>query len=209
MIVTMLGVTWKIRSWKTGKVPFRMQLVYKSQAYDALRKELLTKQEILTWLDSCAYIIEESLSQPTEIIPFDFKVYFQNKKAKVCVVINRNTERPTLTFYDAEKTKIIPWCDIFSDRPDKQWFEGKQIASNHFNEKRVKNAVSVANNIIHNNISAEHLFVSLDLYSMSDGRVFLGEITPRPGAMHMFWLKKTYCEFLFETKKPNHENNKS
>ena len=31
MIVTMLGVTWKIRSWKTGKVPFKMPLVYKSQ----------------------------------------------------------------------------------------------------------------------------------------------------------------------------------
>ena len=34
MIVTMLGVTWKIRSWKTGKVPFKMPLVYKSQAYN-------------------------------------------------------------------------------------------------------------------------------------------------------------------------------
>ncbi|WP_270808517.1 hypothetical protein, partial [Aeromonas sp. QDB25] len=31
MIVTMLGVTWKIRSWKTGKVPFRPLFVYKSQ----------------------------------------------------------------------------------------------------------------------------------------------------------------------------------
>ena len=27
----MLGVTWKIRSWKTGKVPFRPLFVYKSQ----------------------------------------------------------------------------------------------------------------------------------------------------------------------------------
>ncbi|WP_223917632.1 hypothetical protein, partial [Aeromonas caviae] len=33
MIVTMLGVTWKIRSWKTGKVPFRPLFVYKSQGY--------------------------------------------------------------------------------------------------------------------------------------------------------------------------------
>ncbi|WP_223954500.1 nucleotide sugar dehydrogenase, partial [Aeromonas caviae] len=36
MIVTMLGVTWKIRSWKTGKVPFRPLFVYKSQLYDNL-----------------------------------------------------------------------------------------------------------------------------------------------------------------------------
>ena len=34
MIVTMLGVTWKIRSWKTGKVPFRPLFVYKSQTWD-------------------------------------------------------------------------------------------------------------------------------------------------------------------------------
>ncbi len=33
MIVTMLGVTWKIRSWKTGKVPFRPLFVYKSQRF--------------------------------------------------------------------------------------------------------------------------------------------------------------------------------
>ena len=41
MIVTMLGVTWKIRSWKTGKVPFKMPLVYKSQrdAYLAIRSD--------------------------------------------------------------------------------------------------------------------------------------------------------------------------
>ena len=36
MIVTMLGVTWKIRSWKTGKVPFRPLFVYKSQALSSL-----------------------------------------------------------------------------------------------------------------------------------------------------------------------------
>ncbi|MGU5558472.1 hypothetical protein ACV1C9_15060, partial [Aeromonas caviae] len=27
------GVTWKIRSWKTGKVPFRPLFVYKSQVH--------------------------------------------------------------------------------------------------------------------------------------------------------------------------------
>ncbi|BDS29362.1 hypothetical protein [Aeromonas caviae] len=43
MIVTMLGVTWKIRSWKTGKVPFRPLFVYKSQALEITRRA--TKDE--------------------------------------------------------------------------------------------------------------------------------------------------------------------
>ncbi|MGU5617665.1 hypothetical protein, partial [Aeromonas caviae] len=67
-------VTWKIRSWKTGMVPFRALLVYKSQAqtltdmadayeylaaeygrvmvqagYSASREEC--KNEALAWLD--------------------------------------------------------------------------------------------------------------------------------------------------------------
>ena len=46
MIVTMLGGQWEIRSWKTGKVPFKMPLVYKSQTAASIQNANITNVSI-------------------------------------------------------------------------------------------------------------------------------------------------------------------
>ena len=82
MIVTMLGVTWKIRSWKTGKVPFRPLFVYKSQAevtahlWLALLEELACRHGIIDpdfeWLLTLG-------KKPKQVIPSFLREYATRK----------------------------------------------------------------------------------------------------------------------------------
>ena len=85
MIVTMLGVTWKIRSWKTGKVPFRPLFVYKSQGCVAQpdTKDTATEMAMMLFLR-----------------PFFIMFHHGKKNLFICVELDERVRTKVTSFFE-------------------------------------------------------------------------------------------------------------
>lgn len=144
-------------------------------------------------------IIEESLSTFEELIPFDFKCYVIDGIVKFVLVVNRNATVPLLSYFDAKTLMPVPLHEIFGDIP-KIWTEGVAPFSRSLTE-RMKIAIDEAERISNELLNSKGIIFSLDMYVTpyeNNYKVWLGEITPRPGALHSNWLKKNFVEKLFE-----------
>lgn len=163
-----------------------------------LTKSKKTIGEIKLWLDGSEWLIEESLSSFEEVIPFDFKCYLINGVVRYVGVINRNGASTMLSYFDAVTRSQIPFSSIFSSPPT-SWIEGCSEYSSYFYE-RMDLAINESQRIARECLKVEGILVSLDMYVTrysGANKVWLGEITPRPGALHSNWLKKKFIIELF------------
>lgn len=151
--------------------------------FDILHKEELTLVQIDEWCRLGPFLIEQSLYSEREPIPIDFKVYFRNGDPMVVAIFDRNEEKIRISYVCAKTWSYLPWSEIFVNPSFQKWVEGVEPHDDIV--RRAGVAVSASSKII-TAINAEDLFVSLDTYVAVDEPevVWLGEITPRPGAIH-------------------------
>lgn len=167
--------------------------------YCFLTKEQYTIDSLIEWSNASECLIEESLSSFEESIPFDFKCYLIDGKVKYIGVFNRSFSTTQLCYFDAKNLTQIPFNYIFSS-PPKMWLEGTGHYSNSLLE-RISLAINEAETIAKSHLQVQGLIVSLDMYVTKKGnnyQTWLGEITPRPGALHSNWLKIQFMKDFFE-----------
>ena len=148
--------------------------------HDHLARARATLPELAAWLDGKSFLIEKGLYRPTEPIPFDFKVYVHRGVARSVLVVDRNREKTSLTWLDAVTWAHLPWREVFWYPGFPKWTEG--MAPDAGLVARARVAAEAATRLVPL-LQVSDLFVSLDMYVKPE-RVFLGEITPRPGALH-------------------------
>jgi hypothetical protein len=166
--------------------------------YEALSKERVRIETINLWWLKNTCIVEEYLGAESEVIPYDFKVYCVDGQANFMDVVDRNHTNPQLTFLDCRTLTIVPWDTIYPDKPLKMWDEGSCLESEVI--VRASKAIQEAERICKKVLDVEGILVGIDTYSLSDGEAYLGEITPRMGAMHGLWLKKNFIKSLLLAK---------
>jgi hypothetical protein len=155
--------------------------------------------EICDWLGSSEWLLEESLSCFEELIPMDFKCYVVNGRVRSVGVINRVGAATLLTYFDAETFEQIPFNKIFSEIPN-IWVEGFGPYSASLKE-RITVAINEAERIAKNHLNISNIFISLDMFVTRNEQGYtpwLGEITPRPGAVFNNWLKSDFVISLFD-----------
>lgn len=172
-----------------------------SQSYECfLTKSLVNFTDLQSWIDSNECIVEQSLSTFQEIIPMDFKCYLIDGSVEYIAVINRNSTKPFLSYFDAKSLEQINFNDIFADIP-RNWLQGFGPYTPEL-RNRIHLAKAEAERIARETLNVRGLIVSLDMYVTPRGnefQVWLGEITPRPGALHSNWLKRDFVRKLFKT----------
>lgn len=151
--------------------------------YDSLVGTYLSLEDLDEWLRGKQFLIEESLYTVKEPIPLDFKVYCGEGRARSVLCIDRNHGKPILTYIDPTTGTVIPWSSVFRYPRFSKWVEGPEVSEDRVN--RAKFAASFAEDQI-KHLSSNDLFISLDLYVLKadEAYTYLGEITPRPGAVH-------------------------
>lgn len=152
---------------------------------------------LMEWAQGGEVLIEESLGCIEEAIPLDFKCYIANGKAQIIAVINRNTSITTLNYFKSTDLKKIDLSEIFL-APPKAWIQNDTTTSMNL-RGRIELAKLEAERIASTNLNCDGLLVSLDMYVQpvpTGYKTWLGEITPRPGALHSNWLKKEFIEDL-------------
>jgi hypothetical protein len=152
--------------------------------HDHLARAAVTTADLAAWLDGRPFLIEEGLYRPTEPVPADFKVYVHRGAARAVLVIDRNGEKTTLTWLDAVTWEHLPWREVFWYPSFPKWAEGAVPRGPLVARARV--AAAAAERLVPL-LQLSDLFASLDMYVPQGGRpgeVLLGEITPRPGALH-------------------------
>lgn len=157
--------------------------------------------ELLSSYSSC--IIEEKIGD-IEHIPYDLKVYCNNKNAFFIMVVNRNykfTDKKVYTFgYDLSTLNFIskPFLDSqirFNEPPDGILEEMKKF----LDEKRIHLIKLFAEELL-NKIDYNH-FISLDLFFYKDS-IYLGEFTKTPGGFLYHILPGDIIETIFHKPLP-------
>lgn len=171
-----------------------------SETYECfLTKRKISNSDLQEWADTNECIVEQSLSSFQEVIPFDFKCYLVDGVVKYVGVFNRNATKTVLAYFDAQSLKQIPFADVFADVPN-IWFEGFGPYSQEF-LRRIILAKQEAERIANDVLNVSGIILSLDMYvipSECGFKVWLGEITPRPGAIHSNWLRRSFVRNLFD-----------
>lgn len=169
-----------------------------------LTKISISVENLQEWVNESECIVEESLSSFEEPIPLDFKCYLVGGKVKYLAIINRNSVKPIICYLCAENLNKIYFEEIFSD-PPRVWIEGFGDVS-EVTKNRARLAIGEAERVAHNYLNVQDIIISLDMYVTSSGegyKTWLGEITPRPGALHSNWLKRQFILDLFEIEASN------
>lgn len=164
----------------------------------SITKNFHTKETITEWAEGSEIIIEESLSTIEETIPIDFKCYLINGKVEFILLINRNNHTPTINLFNAKNLEQIKITEFFSAPPN-IWLEGSPTVSMNM-KTRLNLAKKQAEEIGSELLNCGKILVSLDMYvkNSPDGfTTYLGEITPRPGAIHSNWIRKKFISELF------------
>ncbi|KPQ31421.1 MAG: hypothetical protein HLUCCX21_03555 [Porphyrobacter sp. HL-46] len=169
-----------------------------NSCFDLLHKSHFTIGEVDKWSLSAPFLIEQSLATEAEPIPLDFKVYYRCGLPVTVLVMDRNGQKTRLSYLSAQDWSYIPWSDVFIYPYFKDWEEGGCPSDKII--LRAKTAVSNSKKIIPL-VNASDLFVSLDMFVPVNKPdiAWLGEITPRPGAIHANKLTTKFIrQLLFE-----------
>jgi hypothetical protein len=164
--------------------------------FDMLHKTKLEIEKIDRLFLKFDYVVEQSLATNNEPIPFDFKVYCLGGFGRAVAIVDRNSEKPIITFVACDNWAIIPWDHIYADRPDNLWNEGVILGGVEI--ERAKMAAKEAERIC-SIVNSHDLFIGVDTYvplNTENRDVYLGEITPRMGAIHGHWIKKSFLKYL-------------
>lgn len=162
------------------------------RAVDVLHKTVISATDLDSWYAGSEALLEEALWTENEPVPLDFKVYWCEGKPRVIAVVNRNEGRTTFSFLDADHWLMLPWSEVFLDSGPNYWDPGKRM-TNEIAE-RAKFAASHASRIAET-VDCVDLFMGIDCYVVDD-KFYLGELTPRPGVIHMPWLRSRYIKRL-------------
>lgn len=171
-----------------------------SDSYDCLlTRSSVTLADLQAWIDTTECIVEQALTTFQEPIPFDFKCYLVDGVVKYVGVINRNGPKTSLAYFYADSLDQLPFSKIFSAIPS-VWSEGFPPYSEEL-KLRMRLAKAEAERIAFQALDVRGLLVSLDMYVTpmeSSFKVWLGEITPRPGALHSNWLTRSFIHSLLD-----------
>ncbi|MBA3005982.1 MAG: hypothetical protein KKB91_14005 [Proteobacteria bacterium] len=164
--------------------------------FDLLHNECFSFEEISELYTATNSIIEESLFFEYEPIPIDFKVFCFNGVARVVLVVDRNLPKVGLVFYHVQENRLYPWNEIYLGRPDRLWDERCHLDSTTL--KRIESAQVEAERLCAY-LDVEGLLLSVDTYVplSTPGKVYIGELTPRPGIVHGWWVRKEFLKYLF------------
>lgn len=165
-----------------------------TKAHDCLHKQDVSAEELEVWYAEAPSLMEEALFTQNEPIPRDFKVYCIDGVPRIVGVFNRNQEgKPEFDLLDLERELFIPWSEIFYWPPEKiQWKTAGRLENTLVD--RAIQAGQFAKDILPM-IDATDLFMSVDCYVVG-ANVYLGELTPRPGAVHAPDLRERFIRFL-------------
>lgn len=152
--------------------------------------------ELDAWLRDRPYVIEQAISCAEEPVPRDFKVYVRCGEPRIVVSIDRNGPQAVLTFIDGRTWLKIPGSEVYAGRFPPQWRRGGRLSDELV--ARAHRAAAFAAQVVRA-VHAEDLFVGIDTYVPADApeTVWLGEITPRMGALHGNWLRVRFMQYLF------------
>lgn len=178
---------------------FDLASVVDGTIYEHLTKSRVRVGEVERWWLESQCVVEEYLGGCDELIPLDFKVYCVDGRARYIAIVDRNFEKPIFTFVRCSDLRAIPWDEIYPDKPRHMWSESVDMSPSLL--KRVVRAMDEAERICRDVLSVHGILVGIDTYSLPEGAVYLGEITPRMGAMHGLWLKKKFIRQLFLNEK--------
>jgi hypothetical protein len=160
-----------------------------------LHKVRHTPAALDAWAEGRPFLIEPAISAPSEPICADFKVYVRRGRSRVVLIVDRNREKPRIAFVDCGSWLQIPLSDAFASLPpryeDRGRLDDRMVA-------RARRAATFAPEVARA-IDAEDLFLAVDTYVPKDApdRVWLGEITPRPGGLDGNWLRRRFLQYLF------------
>lgn len=149
--------------------------------YDGIGKKYLSLADMDAEMTGKEFLIEQSLYTVREPIPLDFKVYCGEGRVRAILVIDRNHGKPILTYIDPVSWERMTWKQVFRWATFKSWAEGDEPTPDVI--ERAKAAAVFAEDAI-GTVNAKDLFLSFDLFVLAPDDIYLGEITPRPGAVH-------------------------
>lgn len=161
-----------------------------------LRRDWHTPAEIDAWLGDRDFVVEVPISCESEPIPRDFKVYVHRGEARIVAIMDRNHAKTVVSMIDCRSGLKIPGHEIFPADYPRKWKEGRRLGDGL--AARAARAAAFAPAVVRAT-HAEDLFVSIDTYVPADApdTVWLGEITPRTGALYGNWLRRRFIEYLF------------
>lgn len=155
-----------------------------------------TPAELDAWVEDRPFLIEPAISSAQEPICNDFKVFVHRGQARLVLVVDRNQETTRLGYLDCRSWLQIPLVDVFPGAMPSHYADRGRLGDEAV--ARAQRAAAFAPQVARA-MDAEDLFMSVDTYVSADApdRVWLGEITPRPGGLDGNWLRRRFMEYLF------------
>lgn len=171
--------------------------------YCFLTKKTYTLEDIKNFIEESKskVIFEEYIGGLEEVIPLDFKCYLLDGKVKSILVINRNVGRTVAKYFDPDSLQPIPFERIF-EHSAYSFYEDKSEAYSPSLRERILLVKNYAENQAVKYINCEGIFLSLDFFITPDSnnqyKVWLGEITPKPGILEWNKLKPNAINYFYE-----------
>jgi hypothetical protein len=161
-----------------------------------LTRKTFNFEDLESWVEDELVITEKYLGDYSTAIPLDFKFYVVDAVPTHMVCINRVTPRPSIAFFTLPNFRRKATGEIFSEK-SKNWLSMEIEFSTSF-YLQAQACYEVAKQHATTVFHSKGVLFSLDyFYSDIDKKVYLGEVTPRPGALYDNWLKKSFIEELF------------
>lgn len=168
--------------------------------YCLLNKKNYTVSDINNFISNSKskVICEQYLGGLEETIPMDYKCYMFNGKVKYVLVINRSSGTPLIKYFHPETYEPIELSEIFASKVHGFVEDPKKEFSKELT-KKIQLAVEYAQNEAAKFIDCSNIFLSLDFYVTSNQgyKVWLGEITPKPGILEHNQLHLEKIEYLY------------
>ena len=145
-------------------------------------------------------ICEQYLGSLEEIIPLDYKCYMLNGKVKYVLVVNRNSGVAVVKYFDPKTLKTIDFNQIFA-QPVYGFVEDHTNSYSSFLLEKIDLVIKYAENEATKAINCADIFLSLDFYVTtvdSKHKVWLGEITPKPGIIDHSLLREDVINYLYQ-----------
>lgn len=145
-------------------------------------------------------ICEQYLGSLEEVIPLDFKCYMLNGKVKLVFVINRSAGTTVVKYFNPTTLKPINFDQIFAQSVYGFIEDQSDSYSSSLLEK-IDTVIKYAEIEATKAINCNDIFLSLDFYVTtvnSQYKVWLGEITPKPGIIEHTLIKGDIINYLYK-----------